>query len=92
MRRVRSDATVSFTQPAHAQLDALQRTLVGPAFRAGQLPLARALLKERIGVRDNSVWLRRRRAELSRTAGDSPDADRSVGRASSHESAFAAEA
>ncbi len=77
---------------SHAQRDALQRTLVASALRAGQLDLACALLNERIGVRENSVWSWRRRAQLSRTAGDSPDADRSDGRASSHASSFAAEA
>jgi hypothetical protein len=75
---------------SHAQRDALQRTLVASALRAGQLDLARALLNERIGVRETSVWSWRRRAELSRAAGDSPDAARADRRASSYASSFAA--
>jgi len=75
---------------SHAQRDALQRTLVASALRAGQLDLARALLNERIGVRETSIWSWRRRAELSRAAGDRPDADRADRRASSYASSFVA--
>jgi hypothetical protein len=75
---------------SHAQRDALQRTLVASALRAGRVDLARALLNERIGVRETSVWSRRRRAQVSRAAGDSRDAERADRRAASYASWFAA--
>ena len=59
---------------SHAQRDALQRTLVDSAIRAGQLDLARALLDERLGVRETSVWSWRRRGEVVRATGDTPSA------------------
>lgn len=77
---------------SHAQRDALQRTLVASALRAGQLDLARALLNERIGVRETSVWSWRRRAQVSRAASDSRDAERADLRAASYATWFAAEA
>jgi tetratricopeptide (TPR) repeat protein len=75
---------------SHAQRDALQRTLVASALRAGRLDLARALLNERIGVRETSVWSWRRRAQISRATGDSRNAERADRRAASYSTWFAA--
>ena len=75
---------------SHAQRDALQRTLVASALCAGRLDLARALLNERIGVRETSVWSWRQRAQVSRAAGDSRDAQRADHRAASYASRFTA--
>jgi hypothetical protein len=49
---------------SHAQRDALQRTLLESALRAGRFELARALSAERLGVRESSVysWVQRARA------------------------------
>ena len=55
---------------SHAQRDALQRTLVVSAIGSGQLDLARALLDERLGVRETSVWSWRRRGQVFAAAGD----------------------
>jgi hypothetical protein len=41
---------------SHAQRDVLQRTLLEAALRDGQHDLARALLSERLAVRDSSVY------------------------------------
>jgi hypothetical protein len=75
---------------SHAQRDALQRTLVASALHAGRFDLARALLNERIGVRETSVWSWRQRAHVSRAAGDGPDAERADRRAASYASRFGA--
>ncbi|MEP7203812.1 MAG: tetratricopeptide repeat protein [Ilumatobacteraceae bacterium] len=49
---------------SHAQRDALQRTLLEAALRAGRYQLARSLTSERLGVREASVygWTQRARA------------------------------
>ena len=49
---------------SHAQRDALQRTLLESALRAGRFELARALTAERLAVRETSVygWAQRARA------------------------------
>ncbi|MGH9048844.1 MAG: hypothetical protein ACRDY4_03850 [Acidimicrobiia bacterium] len=41
---------------SHAQRDVLQRTLAESAIRSGQLDLARALLDERLSLRDTRVY------------------------------------
>lgn len=41
---------------SHAQRDVLQRTLTESAIRSGRLDLARALIDERISLRDTSVY------------------------------------
>jgi tetratricopeptide (TPR) repeat protein len=41
---------------SHAQRDALQRTLLEAALRAGRTDLARALIAERLAVRETSVY------------------------------------
>ncbi len=75
---------------SHAQRDALQRTLVVSAIRSNQLDVARALLAERLGVRDTSVWSWRRRGEVLRAAGDADAANRADQQAASYASRFAA--
>jgi tetratricopeptide (TPR) repeat protein len=55
---------------SHAQRDAVQRTLLEAAIRAGRNDLARALLSERIGVKPPSPynWLKAR--QLAESLGD----------------------
>jgi hypothetical protein len=77
---------------SHAQRDALQRTLVVSAVRCGQSDLARALIDERLGVRQTSVWSWRRRAQLFSGAGDAGAAETATQRATTHASRFAAAA
>ncbi len=77
---------------SHAQRDALQRTLVDSAMRSGQLDLARALLDERLGVRDTSVWSWRRRGQVFAAAGDVSAAELAEQRAAAGASKFAAAA
>jgi tetratricopeptide (TPR) repeat protein len=74
---------------SHAQRDAVQRTLVDSSMRAGQLDLARALLDERLGVRETSVWSWRRRGQLSSAVGDAVAAERARERAEASASRFA---
>jgi hypothetical protein len=52
---------------SHAQRDLLQRTLLEAALRAGQINLARALVDERLSLRDTSVygWTQRARVEAA---------------------------
>jgi len=63
-------ATLQRFGGSHAQRDALQRTLLVSALRAGRLELASALLSERLAARDTSVYAWGRRAELARLRGD----------------------
>ena len=77
---------------SHAQRDALQRTLVDSAMRSGELDLARALLDERLGVRESSVWSWRRRGRVFAATGDASAAERAEQRAAAHASRFAAAA
>ena len=77
---------------SHAQRDALQRTLVDSAMRSGQFDLARALLDERLGVRETSVWSWRRRGQVFAAAGDASAADFAEQRAVAGASRFAAAA
>ena len=55
---------------SHAQRDVLQRTILTSAIRTGQLDVARALIGERLAVRETSVYSLRRLADLHRTRGD----------------------
>ncbi|MET0579291.1 MAG: tetratricopeptide repeat protein, partial [Ilumatobacteraceae bacterium] len=55
---------------SHAQRDALQRTLLESALRAGRYDLARALTAERLGVRETSVYGWTQRARALRGLGD----------------------
>jgi hypothetical protein len=81
--------TLSRFGGSHAQRDALQRTLVVSAIRHGQLDLARALLDERLAVRDTSVWSWRQRSELRRAIGDAEGAEDTGRRAAAHSTRFA---
>ena len=60
---------------SHAQRDALQRTLLESALRAGELELARTLVAERISLRESSVYGWSRRARLLRAMDDVARAD-----------------
>ncbi|MET0145402.1 MAG: tetratricopeptide repeat protein [Ilumatobacteraceae bacterium] len=55
---------------SHAQRDALQRTLLESALRAGRFELARALSAERLGIRESSVYGWTQRARALRGLGD----------------------
>jgi len=55
---------------SHAQRDAVYKTLVEAALRAGRLPLARALISERLNVRPCSPYNWLKQAELARALGD----------------------
>ena len=74
---------------SHAQRDALQRTLLEAAIRAGQLDLARALVSERLSLRDTSVYSWRQRARILDASGGSGAAE-ARDTASRYESRFAA--
>jgi len=75
---------------SHAQRDALQRTLLESALRAGRYELAVALTDERLGGRETSVysWLQRSRAR--RGLGDLDGAESATAAAAAHRSRFAA--
>jgi tetratricopeptide (TPR) repeat protein len=60
---------------SHAQRDAVQRTLLVAALRAGDDAMAHALVGERLGERPVSVWTWQREAERRRAAGDAAGAD-----------------
>ncbi len=55
---------------SHAQRDVVQRTLLEAAIRGGRANLARALIDERLGVRDASTYAWTRRARLLADRGD----------------------
>ncbi|WP_306325108.1 tetratricopeptide repeat protein [Streptomyces venezuelae] len=59
---------------SHAQRDAVQRTLVDSALRAGRHDLTRALLGERIGLRPDSRYDWLTRADLADALGDAAHA------------------
>lgn len=77
---------------SHAQRDALQRTLLESAIRAGRHDLAEALLSERLGLRETSVYSLRRWAEVLRQRGEADEAADVDGRADDHAARFAAAA
>jgi hypothetical protein len=77
---------------SHAQRDLLQRTLTESAIAAGRLDLARALLDERLSLRDSSVYGLLRRARVLTLTGDEPGAAELEGRASTYRSRFSAAA
>lgn len=74
---------------SHAQRDALQRTIVEAALRVGELDLARALLSERISLRDTSVYAWRRQARLLHLTGDDAGGVAAAGTADALQSRFA---
>ena len=75
---------------SHAQRDALQRTMLASALRSGRLELASALVSERLGTRESSVYAWNRRADLARRQGDSAAAASAAAAARQHQTRFAA--
>jgi len=75
---------------SHAQRDALQRTLLTSALRHGDLALTRALVSERLTLRESSVYAWLRRADLLDASGDAPGAEEARSRAASYQARFAA--
>jgi hypothetical protein len=59
---------------SHAQRDAVERTLLEAAIRAGRTDLANALVSERLAVRECNTYAWSKRALLLATAGDHPAA------------------
>jgi hypothetical protein len=59
---------------SHAQRDAVERTLLEAAIRAGRLDLASALVSERISVRESSTYAWSKRAFLLAMTGDTAGA------------------
>jgi hypothetical protein len=55
---------------SHAQRDVVERTLLEASIRAGRADLARALLSERISLRESSTYAWSKRAELLARTGD----------------------
>ena len=55
---------------SHAQRDAIERTLLEAAIRAGRTDLANALVSERLAVRECSTYAWSKRALLLAAAGD----------------------
>ena len=55
---------------SHAQRDAVERTLLEAAIRAGRMDLASALVSERLSVREASTYAWSKRAFLLAAAGD----------------------
>ena len=74
---------------SHAQRDLLERTLTEAAIRAGRLDLARALLDERLSLRDTSVYGHLARARMLTGAGDDLGARREQDRAAEYRERFA---
>jgi tetratricopeptide (TPR) repeat protein len=65
---------------SHAQRDAVERTLLEAAIRAGRMDLAGALVSERLAVRDRSTYAWSKRALLLAVAGDTPGAESAAAR------------
>jgi tetratricopeptide (TPR) repeat protein len=59
---------------SHAQRDAVERTLLEAAIRAGRTDLASALVSERLAVRECNTYAWSKRALLLAAAGDQPGA------------------
>ena len=57
---------------SHAQRDAVERTLLEAAIRAGRTDLALALVSERLAVRDGNTYAWSKRAGLLAAAADRP--------------------
>ena len=75
---------------SHAQRDALQRTLLESALRAGRRDLARSLLAERLTLRSRSVYGWSQRARLARAEADDATALDAEAEATRLRTAFAA--
>jgi tetratricopeptide (TPR) repeat protein len=66
---------------SHAQRDAVERTLLEAAIRAGRLDLAAALVSERLAVRECNTYAWSKRAALMSAAGNQPGAASAMARA-----------
>jgi hypothetical protein len=75
---------------SHAQRDVLQRTVVESALHSGRHDLARALLAERLSLRDTSVYGWSRLARLAAAEGDEDGAAAARDRADGYQALFAA--
>jgi hypothetical protein len=75
---------------SHAQRDLHQRTLTEAAIRSGRLDLARALLDERISVRETSVYGLLGRARVLAERADESGAERARAGAEANRARFAA--
>jgi len=75
---------------SHAQRDLLQRTLTEAAIRSGRLDLARALLDERLSVRESSVYGLLGRARVLADRDDESAATRARDGAEANRTRFAA--
>ncbi|HEX2785669.1 MAG TPA: tetratricopeptide repeat protein [Ilumatobacteraceae bacterium] len=73
---------------SHAQRDALQRTLLESALRAGRYELARALTSERLGLRESSVYSWNQRARALEGLGQSSAARAATERATAFRDRF----
>ncbi len=67
---------------SHAQRDAVERTLLEAAIRAGRFDLATALVSERLSVRECNTYAWSKRAWLKDAAGDRDGAASALARAS----------
>jgi hypothetical protein len=65
---------------SHAQRDAVERTLLEAAIRAGQTDLAGALVSERLSVRECSTYAWSKRALLLAVTGDPVGAESAAAR------------
>jgi hypothetical protein len=65
---------------SHAQRDAVERTLLEAAIRAGRMDLAGALVSERLAVRECSTYAWSKRALLLAVAGDAAGAESAAAR------------
>jgi hypothetical protein len=74
---------------SHAQRDALQRTLLESALRAGRWDLARALTAERLAVRETGTYTWAQRARALRGLGDDARAAVAADTAARHRQRFA---
>jgi hypothetical protein len=75
---------------SHAQRDAWARTLLEAALRSNQLDLARALIDERLSLRETSVYGWSERARLERARGNDAAADQAERNSSTYRARFAA--
>ncbi len=66
---------------SHAQRDAVERTLLEAALRAPRSDVARALVSERLGVRESSTYTWSKYAETLTGMGDEPGASVATNRA-----------
>ena len=67
---------------SHAQRDAMERTLLEAALRARRTDLARALVSERLGVRESSTYAWSKYADVLTSVGDQAGAVAAATRAS----------